>query len=98
MRPTSIVGTAALLTLLATVAGAQQVTLPLTQYEDLRTRANPAAETPPSPPAPFALEMADFDVTAGPGSARIVQTLRLTLYDDKWQTVPLGDAGSFIHA
>jgi len=63
MRPTSIVGTAALLTLLATVAGAQQVTLPLTQYEDLRTRANPAAETPPSPPAPFALEMADFDVT-----------------------------------
>jgi hypothetical protein len=87
-----------LLTLLATTAGAQQVTLPLTQYEDLRTRANPAAETPPSPPAPFALEMADFDVTAGPGSARIVQTLRLTLYDDKWQTVPLGDAGSFIHA
>jgi hypothetical protein len=86
------------MSLLATTAGAQQVTLPLNQYEDLRARANPAAETPPPPPAPFALEMADFEVTAGPGSARIVQTLRLTLYDDQWQTVPLGDAGSFIHA
>src|SRR5436305_1675215 len=61
-----------LLTLLADiagiggVAGAQQVTLPLTQYEDLRARANPAAEALAPPPAPFALELADFDVTAGP--------------------------------
>ena len=29
----------------------------------------------------------------GPESARVVQTLRLTLYDDQWQTVPLGEAG-----
>jgi hypothetical protein len=82
----------------AGVAGAQQVTLPLTQYEDLRTRANPAPETVAPPPTPFALELADFDVTAGPVSARVTQTLRLTLYDDKWQTVPLGDPGSFIRA
>ena len=93
-----------LVTLLAGVsgfagtAGAQQVTLPLTQYDELRARANPAAEAQAAPPAPFALEMADFDVTAGPASARVAQTLRLTLYDDKWQTVPLGDPGSFIRA
>src|SRR3954451_23561349 len=83
---------------LAGVAGAQQVNLPLTQYEELRARANPTPETLTPPPAPFALELADFDVTAGPVSARVAQRLRLTLYDDKWQTVPLGDPGSFIHA
>ena len=80
------------------VAGAQQVNLPLTQYEELRARANPAPDTLVAPAAPFALELADFDVTAGPVSARVAQRLRLTLYDDKWQTVPLGDPGSFIHA
>ncbi|MBW8874108.1 MAG: hypothetical protein JF614_04030 [Acidobacteria bacterium] len=98
MRPKKLGEFVMLLTLLTAVAGAQQVTLPLTQYEDLRTRANPAAEALAPPPAPFALELADFDVTAGPVSARVAQTLRLTLYDDKWQTVPLGDPGSFIHA
>jgi hypothetical protein len=106
-RPERLGGLAILLmlvTLLAGISGmaevaeAQQVTLPLTQYEDLRTRANPAPETLAPPPAPFALELSDIDVTAGPVSARVAQRLRLTLYDDKWQTVPLGDPGSFIHA
>ncbi len=104
MSPKKLVGLAILpllIMLLAGVpgmAGAQQVTLPLTQYEDLRARANPAPETLTPPPAPFALELADFDVTVGPVSARVVQRLRLTLYDDKWQAVPLGDPGSFILA
>src|SRR5436305_5511394 len=101
MRPEKLGGFAILMTLLAGVAGvteAQQVTLPLTQYEELRSRANPAAETLTPPPAPFALELSNLDVTAGPVSARVAQRLRLTLYDDKWQTVPLGDPGSFIHA
>ncbi|HEX4961110.1 MAG TPA: hypothetical protein VF173_09765 [Thermoanaerobaculia bacterium] len=87
-----------LLALWTGAAGAQQVTLPLTQYEDLRARANPAPETVGPPPAPFALEVAELAITAGPASARVMQTLRLTLYDDKWQAVPLGDPGSFIHA
>jgi hypothetical protein len=82
----------------AGVAGAQQVTLPLDKYEALRSRANPGEETPPAPPAPYALELAEYAVKVGPESARVVQTLRLTLYDDKWQTVPLGEAGSFIAA
>ncbi|HEY0556314.1 MAG TPA: hypothetical protein VGG20_18825 [Thermoanaerobaculia bacterium] len=101
----SIVGLGcALLAAMATIvgvagaAGAQQVTLPLDKYEALRARANPGAETPPSPPAPYALELAEYAVKVGPESARVVQTLRLTLYDDKWQTVPLGEAGSFIAA
>jgi hypothetical protein len=79
-------------------AGAQQVTLPLTQYEDLRSRSNPAPDAVPAPPAPFALELAELDIKAGPESATVVQTLRYTLYDDQWQTVPLGEAGSFIRA
>src|SRR5881275_442683 len=79
-------------------ARAQQVTLPLDKYEELRARANPAAGAQANPPAPYALELAEYAVKVGPESARVVQTLRLTLYDDHWQTVPLGDAGSFISA
>jgi hypothetical protein len=84
--------------LAAAAAGAQQVTLPLPQYEELRVRANPAAVTPPAPPAPFALESADFEIAAGSSGARITQTLALTIYADGWQRVPLGEAGSFTTA
>ncbi|MFL6260728.1 MAG: hypothetical protein ACJ76Y_13530 [Thermoanaerobaculia bacterium] len=86
------------LALLGLAARAQQVTLPLEKYEELRTRANPEAGAQATPPAPYALELAEYAVKVGPESARVVQTLRLTLYDDHWQTVPLGDAGSFISA
>ena len=48
--------------LLAGAAGAQQVTLPLEKFEALRARANPGAETQPAPPAPYALELADYAV------------------------------------
>jgi len=84
--------------LLGLAARAQQVTLPLEKYEELRNRANPEGGPAATPPAPYALEMAEYTVRVGPESARVVQTLRLTLYDDHWQTVPLGDAGSFISA
>jgi hypothetical protein len=87
-----------LLLFLAGAAGAQQVTLPLEKFEALRARANPGAEMPPPPPAPYALELADYAVKVSRESARVMQTLRLTLFDDQWQTVPLGDAGSFIGA
>jgi hypothetical protein len=86
------------LALLALAAGAQQVTLPLEKFEQLRARANPETETPVHPPAPYALELAEYEVKVGPESARVAQTLRFTLYDDQWQTVPLGEAGSFIAA
>src|SRR4051794_20225983 len=95
---TKILLVAVALQALALAALAQQVTLPLEKYEDLRARANPAAGTQANPPAPYALEMAEYAVKVGPESARVVQTLRLTLYDDRWQTVPLSEAGSFIGA
>lgn len=99
MRSTAKVFFAALMVqLLAFAAGAQQVTLPLDKFEELRARANPEAGNPANPPAPWALELAEYAVKVSPESARVAQTLRLTLYDDKWQTVPLGEAGAFIAA
>jgi hypothetical protein len=85
---------------LALAAGAQ-VTMPLADYEALRNRANPEADQNPKPPAPFAFETADLVIAAmseDTESARIVQTLGLTLFIDGWQKVPLGEAGSFIAA
>ncbi len=75
---------------------AQQVTLPLARYEELRARANPDAVPAPAPPAPYALESVDLAITVGPTSARVVQSLTLTLYAPGWQTLPLGKAGSFV--
>ncbi|HSU83125.1 MAG TPA: hypothetical protein VLR69_11950, partial [Thermoanaerobaculia bacterium] len=63
---------------LGLAARAQQVTLPLDKYEELRARANPEAGPQATPPAPYALELAEYAVKVGPESARVVQTLRLT--------------------
>ena len=74
------------LTLALPAAGmaAQQVTLPLPLYEAWRERANPAPDAEPPPPAPFALESDEVEVQAGAASARVVQTLWLTLYSGDW--------------
>jgi hypothetical protein len=72
--------------------------MPLSDYNQLRARANPEAEAGPPPPAPFAFESADLAVAAGPESARVVQTLDLSLFAEGWLTIPLGEAGSFIGA
>lgn len=84
--------------LFVALAAGGQVTMPLVEYEALRARANPEAEPDAKPPAPFAFETADLVITADAESARIVQTLGLTLFADGWQKVPLGEAGSFIAA
>lgn len=89
-RPWRLVALGILLSLQALGTRAQQVTLPLAKYEELRTRANPAAADPAQPPAPYALERAELDLVAGPTSARILQDLWLTIYADGWQRVPLG--------
>jgi hypothetical protein len=91
-------GVAGVLLLLAAPLLAQQVTLPLGRYDELRARANPASVPPSPPPAPFALEADELRIAAGPSAARVVQTLTLTLYAAGWQSVPLGASGSFVAA
>jgi hypothetical protein len=86
------------LALPAAGAPAQQVTLPLPLYEALRARANPAAEVEPPPSAPFAVESDEVEVRAGAAAARVVQSLWLTLYSGDWQSITLGEAGSFLNA
>jgi hypothetical protein len=84
--------------LIPSMAMGQQVKMPLSDYNQLRARANPDQDADPPPPAPYAFESADLAITAGPESARIVQTLDLSLFSEGWQTIPLGEAGSFIAA
>lgn len=84
--------------LCAGAATAQQVTFSLPEYEALRARANPTPEVVAPPAAPWALESLDLKIEAGPASARVSQTLVLTLYGSGWQTIPLGDLGAFTGA
>lgn len=84
--------------LVPSVLTGQQVRMPLSDYNQLRARANPDRDADPPPPAPYAFESADLAVTAGPESARIVQTLDLSLFAEGWQAIPIGEAGSFIAA
>jgi hypothetical protein len=79
-------------------AAAQQVSLPLSQYEELRARAKTSPDQVSPPPSPFALESDDLEVVAGPTSARIVQRLAMRLLGAGWQAIPLGSAGSFVAA
>ncbi len=73
---------------------AQEVTLPLERYEELRARARPAPETPARPPTPFALESAEIEVNVGRQSARVAQRLTLSIYAQEWVRVPLPPLGS----
>ena len=76
------------------LAVAQEVTLPLDRYDELRARARPMPPETVTPPAPFALEAAQLEITAGRGSARVVQRLTLSIYAEDWVRVPLAVAGS----
>jgi hypothetical protein len=82
----------------AETAAARQVVLPLTQYDELRSKSRTTAELAPPPAAPFALEGDDLEVLAGPDSARIVQRLAVRLLAADWQSIPVGEMGSFVGA
>jgi hypothetical protein len=73
---------------------AAQVTLSLEEFLRLRSKAQAPIVNPAPPPAPWALEAADFAIEAGAGSARIATTLSLSVFADGWQKVPLGNLGS----
>lgn len=77
---------------------AQEVTLPLERYDELRARARPVPEATPAPPLPFALEAVELDVRAGRASARVAQKLTLALYSDDWQSLSLPATGSITAA
>lgn len=87
-----------LLFALAATLAAQEVTLPLSRYEELRQQANPEPEPEPKPPVPVAFEQAELAVTVGETSATITQDLVLALYGDGWQSVALSKLGTFIDA
>jgi len=82
------------LPLLSPGALGAQVILTLDEFLELRARTLEPAVAAPLPPAPWALESADFAIETGPGSARLRTTLELTVFAGGWQKVPLGDLGS----
>ncbi len=91
------------LILWAQSAVAQEVTLPLERYDQLRELARPEPEPAPEPPAPVAFEEAVVRIAvaesgAGATSARIIQDLTLTILGDGWQSLAVGDAGTFVDA
>ncbi len=82
------------------VAGAvaQEVTLSLERYDELRRKAY---EDPPEPPAaavPVAFEEAVLEIEVGEARARILQRLTLSVVGDDWQTLPLSALGTLISA
>lgn len=80
---------------------AQEVHLPLDDYEDLRRRAFPEPEPDPEPPVPIAFEAVrlaieiDGDPEAG---ARVIETLDVSLFGEGWQTLDLPAGGTFLEA
>ncbi len=79
-------------------AAAQEVTLPLERYDELRAASRPASDASPAPPAPYALESAEVELHAGRTSARVTQWLTVALYASGWQTVPVAASGSITAA
>ncbi|MCP3960207.1 MAG: hypothetical protein GY719_20375 [bacterium] len=77
---------------------AQEVTLPLARYDELRALAEPEPEPEPEPPALVAFEEAALTISVGETSARITQNLTVALYGDDWHRAALGKAGTFIDA
>ncbi len=75
------------------VALAQEVTLPLERYDELRARAQASPPPPPAPAAPFALEAARLDLEAGPQSVTVALQLTLTVLSEDWVQVPLPALG-----
>ncbi len=82
----------------ARVLGAQEVTLPLDRYEELRKRAQPVPIATPAPPAAYALEAAQIEIVAGKETARVTERLTLSLFTREWQDIVLPNVGSLTSA
>ncbi len=89
---------AVLFAVLGSGSVAQEVTLPLARYDELRALAEPAPEAEPEPVVPVAYERAVLAITVGSTTARIVQELTVAVFGDDWRNLPMADAGSFVDA
>lgn len=89
----------ALLLAAGSVTVAQEVTMPLNEFNALRSRAYPLPTPTPAPippPVPLALESATVEVVVGVTSARISQRLVVTMYSPDWQLLTLPPAGTLL--
>lgn len=75
-------------------AFAQEVTLPLGEYEALRERAAPRDVVAPTLAAPIVLESAIVEVLVGRDNARVTTNLTLAIYQDGWQELELPPGGN----
>jgi hypothetical protein len=86
------------LTLLAAAAFADEVTLPLAQFEALRERAEPSPTPTPAPAMPVTLDAAHVEIVAHKDSARISQEFTVTILADGWQSLEMPARGTFVAA
>ncbi|MCB1036646.1 MAG: hypothetical protein KDD47_22665, partial [Acidobacteria bacterium] len=77
---------------------AQEVTLPLERYDQLRAKAFAEAPEPPPPAVPVAFEEAMLEVEVGEARALVRQRLTLSVRGEAWQTLSLPALGTFVSA
>ena len=100
VRTLRLVGCLAACNFWSLPAVAQEVTLPLSRYEEMLARARVEPAPASTPPSSIAFEEAKLTirVDTGEGHAKIVQDLTLTLLAEGWHSLTLGDAGRFLDA
>lgn len=87
---------AALVVLLAGAAAAQEVSLSLEKFDELRLKASPSPTPTPPPPAPWAIESAAIEIDAGEASARVTTRLTVSLFAADWQQISLPPIGRLL--
>ncbi|HEX4951816.1 MAG TPA: hypothetical protein VF017_00260 [Thermoanaerobaculia bacterium] len=86
------------LVLSALPGAAQEVTLPLPDYLDLRSRATASPPPPAPPPVAVSFEAARLDLVVEDGRAHLRQELALVVHADGWQHLALPPAGPLVSA
>src|SRR5262249_41353070 len=90
--PGRTAGVGLLCLLMAGAAGAADtgwVTIPIHEYEALRTRAYPVAREPEPPPTGATLSRVEYDLEIRGGVASGRATLTVDVLRDEWVRVPI---------
>ncbi len=98
MRPGRDLLAIPLLLAFQSVTLAQEVTLPLSTYNELRSRANPSPTPTPAPAAPWAIESAATEVGVTATSGRVMTRLVVSLFSPEWQEITLPPVGRLLAA